>query len=141
MMSAPHSSPNVSRDSTGLLGLREMSVALESWQAQPDPDGHAMLTSAFRRVVASSGLGGGHLHLHAPPLPEVELWTGSLTPGSPLDPGADTAGLRTYELSFGDRALATLKLDAPPGSRLLRRRMRPRPRDRHRLRVVQGTSR
>ena len=115
-MSAPHSSPNVSRDSTGLLGLREMSAALEGWQAQPDPDSHAMLTSAFRSVVASSGLGGGQLHLHAPPLPEVELWTGSLARESPLDRGTETVGLRTYELRFGDRSLATLRLDAPPAA-------------------------
>jgi signal transduction histidine kinase len=103
--------PNSSRDSTGLLGLRELSVALESWQNHPAPEGHAQLSAAFSRVIDSSGLGGGHLHLNAPPLTEVELRAGSL-----LDQDAETAGLRTYQLRFGDRVLATLRLDAPPAA-------------------------
>ncbi len=103
--------PNSSRDSTGLLGLRELSVALESWQSRPMPQVHAELSSAFGHVIASSGLGGGHLHLDAPPLTEVELRAGSL-----LDQQAETAGLRTYELRFGDRVLASLQLDAPPAA-------------------------
>ena len=32
------------------------------------------------------------------------------------DPKAETAGLRTYQLRFGDRVLATLRLDAPPAA-------------------------
>src|ERR1035437_6550421 len=108
-MSAPHSMPNAIQASTGLLGLREMSEALEAWQTRPSPESHLQLDVAFGRVIASSGLGGGYLHLNAAPLTEVELRTGSLT-----DQDAETAGLRTYELRFGDRALATLQLDAPP---------------------------
>jgi len=109
-MSSSQVTPS-SRDSTGLLGLRELSVALESWQNHPAPEGHVQLSSAFSRVIDSSGLGGGHLHLDAPPLTEVELRAGSL-----LDQDAETAGLRTYQLSFGDRVLATLQLDAPPAA-------------------------
>jgi signal transduction histidine kinase len=110
-MSAPQSTSNASRDQTGLLGLREMSEALERWQADPASESHAELVASFGRVVSSSGLGGGHLHLDAPPLTEVELRVGRLA-----DQGAETAGLRTYELRFGDRALATLQLDAPPAA-------------------------
>jgi signal transduction histidine kinase len=107
-MSASHSTPKASGDSTGLLGLREMSAALEAWQAHPGPDAHAQLATAFERAVVSSGLGGGHLHLQASPLTEVELRAGNLT-----DEGVEKAGLRTYELRFGDRVLATLQLGAP----------------------------
>ncbi len=110
MMSAPHSTSNAT-DSTGLLGLRELSAALELWQTNPGHESFGQLESAFGRVVASSGLGGGHLHLHAPPLTEVELRAGSL-----LDQDAETAGLRTYRLRFGDRTLAALQFDAPPAA-------------------------
>jgi signal transduction histidine kinase len=110
-MSAPHSTPNATQDPTGLLGLREMSEALEVWHSHPGPDSQALLDSAFGRVIASSGLRGGHLHLHAPPLAEVELRAGSL-----LDGDSETAGLRTYGLRFGDRVLAALQLDAPPAA-------------------------
>ena len=111
MMSAPHTTPNASRDSTGLLGLREFSAALDAWQGHPAADSHDHLAAAFGRVIASSGLGGGHLHLHAPPLTEVELRSGSL-----LDQDAETAGLRTYQLRFGDHVVAALQLDAPPAA-------------------------
>lgn len=110
-MSSSQLTPNSSRDTTGLLGLREMSSALEVWQLHPDPDGYEELSRAFGRVVESSGLGGGHLHLEAPPLTEVELRSGSL-----LDQQAETAGLRSYDLRFGDRVLARLQLDAPPAA-------------------------
>jgi signal transduction histidine kinase len=113
-MSASHSTPGARRDSTGLLGLREMSAALEAWQAHPGPDAHARLATAFERVVLSSGLGGGRLHLQAPPLTEVELRAGDLT-----DESEQTAGLRTYDLRCGDRVLAALELDAPPSVVLL----------------------
>ena len=111
MMSAPHTTPNASRDSTGLLGLREFAAALDAWQSHPAADSHSQLAMAFGRVVASSGLGGGHLHLHAPPLTEVELRS-----GSQLDQEAETAGLRTYQLRFGDHVVAALQLDAPPAA-------------------------
>jgi signal transduction histidine kinase len=110
-MTATNSPANPSRDSTGLLGLREVSAALDLWRSQPGPDAHAQLAAAFERVVSSSGLGGGHIHLDAPPLLEVELRAGTLT-----DEMAESAGLRTYQLRFGDRALATLQLDAPPAA-------------------------
>jgi signal transduction histidine kinase len=110
-MSAPHSTPNVGQDHTGLLGLREMAEALEAWQGQPGEANHAQLDTAFSHVVISSGLGGGHLHLNAAPLTEVELRAGSLE-----DSTAETAGLRNYDLRFDDRILATLRLDAPPAA-------------------------
>ena len=110
-MSAPHSTPNANQDSTGLLGLRELSEALDAWQGHPDRQSHGQLEAAFARVINSSGLGGGHLHLDALPLTEVELRAGSL-----VDSDAETAGLRTYDLHFGDRALADLRLDAPPAA-------------------------
>ena len=110
-MTATNSPANPSRDSTGLLGLREVSAALDRWQSRPGPDAHAQLAEAFARVVSSSGLGGGHLHLDVPPLTEVELRVGTLT-----DQAIESAGLRTYQLRFGDRALATLQLDAPPAA-------------------------
>jgi signal transduction histidine kinase len=110
-MSEPHSESNVGRDSTGLLGLREMAEALEAWHAQPGDASHAQLDAAFSHLITSSGLGGGYLHLKAQPLTEAELRAGSLA-----DSGAETAGLRTYDLRFGDRILATLRLDAPPAA-------------------------
>ena len=110
-MTASDSAARVRQDSPGLLGLREMAAALEQWRHDPGAEGHRRLGEAFGRVVTWAGLGGGHLHLHAAPLAEVELRAGSL-----LDEGAETAGLRTYELRFGDRTLATLQLDAPPAA-------------------------
>jgi signal transduction histidine kinase len=110
-MPATNPSAKTDQDSTGLLGLREVSAALDLWRAQPGPEAHSQLADAFERVVSSSGLGGGHLHLDAPPLLEVELRSGTLT-----DEAAESAGLRTYRLSFGDRALATLQLAAPPAA-------------------------
>jgi signal transduction histidine kinase len=124
-MTTSHSVSNVRQDSTGLLGLRDVAAGLESWRRDPGTPSHRRLTEAFGRVVAGSGLVGGHLHLQAPPLVEAELRTGSL-----LDSDAETAGLRTetaglrtetvglriYELRFGDRILATLQLDAPAGA-------------------------
>jgi signal transduction histidine kinase len=107
-MAATNPPANPSRDSTGLLGLRDVSAALDLWRGQPGPDANAQLAAAFERVVSSSGLGGGHIHLDAPPLLEVELRVGTLT-----DETTESAGLRTYQLRFGDRALATLQLDAP----------------------------
>jgi signal transduction histidine kinase len=110
-MTASPSPPNARRDATGLLGLRDLAAALEAWRRGPNVVGHQMLSDAFRRVVEGSGLGGGHLHIQAVPLAEVELRAGSLT-----DETAETAGLRTYELHFGDRILGTLMLDAPPAA-------------------------
>jgi len=111
MMTASQSPSNAHRDSTGLLGLRDVATSLEAWRRDPNAATYARLTEAFGTVVTGSGLGGGHIHLHAPPLAEVELRAGSL-----LDEGAETAGLRSYELRFGDRILATLQLDAPPAA-------------------------
>jgi signal transduction histidine kinase len=110
-MTATNSPANSGRDSTSLLGLREVGAALDLWQSQPGPDAHTQLAAAFERVISSSGLGGGHLHLDAPPLIEVEVRVGALT-----DEGAESAGLRTYQLRFGDRATATLQLDSPPAA-------------------------
>jgi signal transduction histidine kinase len=113
MMSAANSISNASRTTTGLLGLRDVAEALERWGVDPSAVSRVRLEEAFGRVITSSGLGGGHLHLNASPLTEVELRAGSL-----LDQGAETAGLRTYQLRFGDRILATLYLDAPPAAGL-----------------------
>ncbi|MGD0019410.1 MAG: GAF domain-containing sensor histidine kinase [Candidatus Limnocylindrales bacterium] len=110
-MTASDSTSKVRPDSTGLLGLRDVAAALEAWRRDPNPATHGRLSEAFGRLVTGSGLGGGYLYLHAPPLAEVELRAGSL-----LDERAETAGLRTYELRFGDRTLATLQLDAPPAA-------------------------
>jgi nitrate/nitrite-specific signal transduction histidine kinase len=111
MMTAAKPTSNARQNTNGLLGLRDVAGALERWHADPSPASHAGLQAAFGRLVLRSGLGGGHLHVNASPLTEVELRAGSL-----LDQGAETAGLRTYELRFGDRVLATLKLDAPPAA-------------------------
>ncbi|MGA3057670.1 MAG: GAF domain-containing sensor histidine kinase [Candidatus Limnocylindrales bacterium] len=110
-MTAAKPTPNASQKAAGLLGLRDVSEALERWHADPSPEGHTRLEEAFGGVIADSGLGGGHLHLSASPLVEVELRAGSL-----IDQGAGTAGLRTYQLRFGDRVLGTLQLDAPPAA-------------------------
>jgi signal transduction histidine kinase len=110
-MTASNPASKVRQDFTGLLGLRDMAAALEVWRRDPNLATHGRLAEAFGRVVTGSGLGGGHLHLHAPPLAEVELRAGSL-----LDESVMTTGLRTYELRFGDRTLATLMLDAPPAA-------------------------
>ena len=110
-MTAADSSSKAPQDSTGLLGLREFSAALDAWRSRPDPGAQAELAAAFESVVTSSGLCGGHLHLDAPPFVELELRSGSLS-----DQAAESAGLRTYRLHFGDKALATLYLDAPPAA-------------------------
>jgi signal transduction histidine kinase len=109
-MSPSKSTSKVRQDSAGLIGLRDMALALDGWRREPNAPNHERLSEAFARVVGGSGLGGGHLHFNAPPLGEFELRTGSLA-----DQGAETAGLRTYPLRFGDRLLGTLYLDAPPG--------------------------
>ena len=88
-----------------------MAMALEEWRREAGADGHRHLTEAFAAVVDGSGLRGGYLALTAPPLAEVELRSGSL-----VDPGGETAGLRAYDLRFGDRILARLRLDAPPAA-------------------------
>jgi signal transduction histidine kinase len=94
-----------------LLGLREMSAALDRWHVRPGPESYGELASAFGRVIAGSGLGGGHLVVKAPPLAELDLRAGSL-----LDHSAEHAGLPTHQLYFGDLSLATLRLDAPPAA-------------------------
>jgi signal transduction histidine kinase len=109
-MTASHSASGRRADSAGLLGLREVAAALEDWQRDSGDEGRARLASAFDRAVGGSGLAGGHLHLHAPPMPEVELRCGSLSAG---DSGPER---RAYDLRFGDRTLAHLDLDAPPAA-------------------------
>jgi signal transduction histidine kinase len=110
-MSAPNPTSKPSQDSTGLLGMREMSDALDAWQSLASPQNYALLDVAFARVIVSSGLDGGHLHLDTAPLTEVELLAGSLK-----DTAHQPAGLRLYDLRFGDRVLADLRLDAPPAA-------------------------
>ena len=110
-MSASHQASDARQDSPGLLGLRDMAAALEQWRRDPGAEGHRRLSEAFGRVVTGAGLGGGHIHIKAPPLAEVELRSGTL-----LDQEAETAGLRKYELRFGDRLLANMQLDAPPAA-------------------------
>jgi signal transduction histidine kinase len=110
-VTASHPTPNPHRDATGLLGLRELAAALDSWRREPGAPGHKRLTDAFASIVEGSGLGGGHLHLQAPPIAEAEIRTGTLR-----DENAETAGLRSYDLRFGDRILARLQLDAPPAA-------------------------
>jgi len=107
-MNASHPASNLSQDSAGLLGLFEMSAAIERWRVRPGPETYGELASAFGLVISGSGLVGGHLRVEALPPTELELRVGSL-----LDQGPETAGLRTYYLRFGDRILATLQLDAP----------------------------
>src|ERR1035437_10918037 len=110
-MSASNSASKTAQDSTGLLGLREMSEALDAWQSRPGSQSHIQLDAAFARAIESSGLGGRHPPLEAAPLTEVELRSGSLT-----EPATETGEIRTYYLHFGDRVLATLRLDAPPAA-------------------------
>jgi len=74
-MSALHPASNTRWDSTGLLGLRELAAALDLWRGDPTAASHQLLGEVFGRVVAEAGLGGGHLHIKAPPLAEVELLT------------------------------------------------------------------
>jgi signal transduction histidine kinase len=101
-------------DATGLLGLRDLADALDRWHSHPGQVGHAELSRTFAHVVENAGLAGGHLRLDAPPLAEVDLRTGALA--TDVGPGDDDGDVRTYRLSFGDRALATLRLDAPPAA-------------------------
>jgi signal transduction histidine kinase len=107
-MALSRSTPHAPRDSAGLLGLSEFAVALSAWRVDPDAATFEQLAEAFGRVVADSGLGGGHLHIQAPPLPEVEVRAGSLA-----DEEAVAPGRRRYDLGFGDHILGTLELDAP----------------------------
>jgi len=99
-------------ESTGLLGLRQTSEALDHWHSDPGAEAHAQFAAAFDGVIRGAGLKGGHLHLDAPPLAEVEVCSGSLCDGG----GENPAGVRTYKLRFGDRVLADLRLDAPPAA-------------------------
>ncbi len=110
-MALSHPHPNARDDSTGLLGLSELAAALNGWRQDPSAAAYAQMSEAFARVVAGSGLAGGHLHIQTPPLSEVEVRAGSLA----SDDAAATS-LRTYDLRFGDRILGTLDLDAPPAS-------------------------
>jgi signal transduction histidine kinase len=96
------------QDSSGLLGLRDLSAALEEWRRDPSGPARARLAAAFDRVVEGSGLAGGLIRLDAPPLPPVEVGAGSLAESK-----AAPADLRTFELCFADRLLGTLELDAP----------------------------
>jgi hypothetical protein len=102
--------PTGLRESTRMLGLGEMSVAIDAWQSNAGPESHSRLTAAFEGVIRGAGLSGGHFHLNATPLTEVELSVG--VGPAPLA----TAESRSYKLSFGDRVLATLRLDAPPAA-------------------------
>ena len=110
-MSASHSPSDARRDAAGLVGLRDLAAALEAWRRGPDVAAHQQLSEAFGRVVAGSGLGGGRLHVQAPPLAEVEVRCGTLA-----GEDAGVAGSRTYDLRFGDRILGELVLDAPPAA-------------------------
>ncbi len=110
-MTASDSAAKVRQNSSGLLGLRDVATALDVWRRDPNAATHGRLAEAFGRVVTGSGLRGGHLYLHAPPLAEAELRAGSL-----LDESTQAAGVHAYELRFGDRILATLALDAPPAA-------------------------
>jgi signal transduction histidine kinase len=110
-MSTSPSAPNARRDVAGLLGLRDLAKGLDLWRRDPTAPSYKTLRDAFDRLVSGAGLGGGHAHIQAPPLAEVELRCGTL-----LDQEAETAGLRRYDLRFGDRTLATLQLDAPPAA-------------------------
>jgi signal transduction histidine kinase len=105
-------------DATGLLGLRDMADALDRWHSHPGEASHAELSRTFARVIENAGLTGGHLRLDAPPLAEVDLRTGALADrGAAGGGGGDGEGdVRSYRLSFGDRALAALELDAPPAA-------------------------
>jgi signal transduction histidine kinase len=98
------------RDTAGLIGLREIAAALDGWQREPGEASRARLIAAFGHAVEEAGLAGGHLHLHAPPIAEVEAGWGSLA-------GEGQAGnLRTFDLRLGDRTLAHLNLDAAPAA-------------------------
>ncbi len=103
---APHG-----QDSTGLLGLGELSAALDRWLRDPDETSRKSVQAAFGQAVDASGLAGGRLHLHAPPIPEIEVGWGSMA-----GEGPSVAALRTHDLHFGDRTLAHLELDEPAES-------------------------
>ena len=107
-------------EATGLLGLKDVATGLDAWSSYPGETSYDGLSRAFAAVVAGAGLAGGHLHLDAPPLAEVEIQSGSLAggndPRAATVPGQEPGAIRTYRLSFGDRALATLRLDAPPAA-------------------------
>jgi signal transduction histidine kinase len=87
-----------------------MTPALEAWQRDPGAASRRKLAEAFGQAVEGANLPGGHLHLHAPPMDEVEVGWGSLA-----DHGK-AARLRTFDLHFGDRTLAHLNLDAAPSA-------------------------
>jgi signal transduction histidine kinase len=107
-MTISRSTPHVRPDPTGLLGLRAVEIALEAWGVDPNIASHGRLSSAIGRVVEGLGLLGCHVRIHALPLADVEVATGSLA----HEP-AVTAALHTYDLRSGDSSLGTLALDAP----------------------------
>jgi len=98
------------RDPAGLIGLRDVAAALDAWQRAPGDTTRAHFVEAFGHAVEKAGLAGGHLHLHAPPMAEVEAGWGSLAGGE------DVTGLRTFDLRLGDRTLAHLRLDTSPAA-------------------------
>jgi signal transduction histidine kinase len=108
-MTASRLTSDVRPDSAGLLGLRTVAVALEAWAYDPNISSHGRLSAAMSRVIDGAGLLGCHVRIHAAPLTEVEVATGSLA----HEPAAPVA-LHTYDLRSGDRSLGTLELDAPP---------------------------
>ena len=107
-MTTSRSTSDLPSDPAGLLGLRAVGAALEAWGVDPNIAAHGRLSSAVGRVVEGMGLLGCRIRIHAAPLTEVEVATGSLA----HEPAA-TAALHTYDLRAGDRTLATLGLDAP----------------------------
>ena len=116
-MNASRSNEGTS-EATGLLGLRDVAAALDAWASHPGDTSHGELSRAFAQVVTSSGLVGGHLSLDAPPLAGLDVRTGSLVAAASgrADEAAAETAVRTYRLAFGDRALAMLRLDAPPAA-------------------------
>jgi len=70
--------------------------------------------------VTGSGLGGAHLHLHAPPLAEAEIRSGSL-----LDERVETAGPADLRAPLRRPDPGDAPAGRPAGGALLRGRVRP----------------
>jgi len=75
-MSAPHSTPNASPEFDRLARSARDVRSPRRLANRSGPEGRAQLADCLRQRRRSSGLGGGHLHLDAPPLTEVELRAG-----------------------------------------------------------------
>jgi hypothetical protein len=88
--------------------------ALERWRQDQSADSRDEVASSLEGIVAISGALGAVLQVNAPPLPALEVSTGSL---SVVPAEGERDGLAAFDLGShsGHQTLGRLFLDAPDG--------------------------